>query len=63
MGAKWQIVDDSYLRLLEEADARELHELIEANRAIDHEAVLGAPGGRLLDVVSRVHPDIPKAAP
>ena len=33
MGAKWQIVDDSYLRLLEEADARELHELIEANRA------------------------------
>ncbi len=33
MGAPLQIADDSYLRLLEEADARELHELIEANRA------------------------------
>jgi ribosomal-protein-serine acetyltransferase len=32
MGGRWQITDDSYLRLLEEADARELHELIEANR-------------------------------
>lgn len=28
-----QIADDSYLRLLEEGDAREFHDLIEANRA------------------------------
>jgi ribosomal-protein-serine acetyltransferase len=33
MGGQLQIADDSYLRLLEEADARELHALIEANRA------------------------------
>lgn len=33
MGAQLQIADDSYRRLLEEADARELHALIEANRA------------------------------
>jgi ribosomal-protein-serine acetyltransferase len=33
MGGQLQIADDSYLRLLEEADARGLHELIEANRA------------------------------
>jgi len=33
MGGLLQITDDSYLRLLEEADARELHGLIEANRA------------------------------
>jgi ribosomal-protein-serine acetyltransferase len=33
MGDQLQIADDSYLRLLEEADARELHALIEANRA------------------------------
>ena len=32
MGGLLQIADDSYLRLLEEVDARELHELIEANR-------------------------------
>lgn len=32
MGGLLQIADDSYLRLLMEADARELHELIEANR-------------------------------
>jgi ribosomal-protein-serine acetyltransferase len=32
MGGQLQIADDSYLRLLEEADARGLHELIEANR-------------------------------
>ena len=33
MAGRLQITDDSYLRLLEEADARELHGLIEANRA------------------------------
>jgi ribosomal-protein-serine acetyltransferase len=33
MEGKLQISDDAYLRLLEEADARELHTLIEANRA------------------------------
>ncbi len=33
MGGQLQIADDSYLRLLEEADATELHALIEANRA------------------------------
>lgn len=33
MGGQFQIADDSYLRLLEEADAGGLHELIEANRA------------------------------
>ncbi len=33
MGDRLQIADDSYLRLLEEADATELHELIESNRA------------------------------
>lgn len=33
MGGQLQIADDSYLRLLEEADARGLHELIESNRA------------------------------
>jgi ribosomal-protein-serine acetyltransferase len=32
MGGQLQIADDSYLRLLEEADARGLHELIETNR-------------------------------
>jgi ribosomal-protein-serine acetyltransferase len=32
MECKLQIADDTYLRLLEEADATELHELIEANR-------------------------------
>lgn len=32
MGTQLQIADDSYLRLLEETDATELHELIEANR-------------------------------
>lgn len=32
MGSQLQIADDSYLPLLEEADARGLHELIEANR-------------------------------
>lgn len=32
MAGRLQITDDSYLRLLEEADARGLHELIEANR-------------------------------
>ncbi len=34
MGGQLQIADDSYLRLLEEADARGLHELIEANRVL-----------------------------
>lgn len=33
MGGQLQITGDSYLRLLEESDAGELHELIEANRA------------------------------
>jgi ribosomal-protein-serine acetyltransferase len=33
MAGRLYITDDSYLRLLEEADARELHGLIEANRA------------------------------
>ena len=33
MGGQLQIADDSYLRLLEEADARDLHDLIESNRA------------------------------
>jgi ribosomal-protein-serine acetyltransferase len=33
MEGKLQISDGAYLRLLEEADARELHTLIEANRA------------------------------
>jgi ribosomal-protein-serine acetyltransferase len=33
VGGRLAITDDSYLRLLEEADARELHGLIEANRA------------------------------
>jgi ribosomal-protein-serine acetyltransferase len=33
MGCQLQIADDSCLRLLEEADANELHELIESNRA------------------------------
>ncbi len=33
MAGRLQITDDSYLRLLEEADADELHGLIEANRA------------------------------
>lgn len=33
MGGQLQIAEDSYLRLLEESDARGLHELIEANRA------------------------------
>jgi ribosomal-protein-serine acetyltransferase len=33
MGSLLQITDDSYLRLLEEADADELHRVIEANRA------------------------------
>jgi ribosomal-protein-serine acetyltransferase len=33
MAGRLQITDDSYLRLLEEADSRELHGLIEANRA------------------------------
>ena len=32
MEGLWQITDDTHLRLLEEADARELHEVIEANR-------------------------------
>jgi ribosomal-protein-serine acetyltransferase len=32
MGARLQVTDNSYLRLLEEADAKWLHELIEANR-------------------------------
>jgi ribosomal-protein-serine acetyltransferase len=32
MGGQLQIAEDSYLRLLEESDARGLHELIEANR-------------------------------
>lgn len=33
MGGMLQITDGSYLRLLQEADAQELHALIEANRA------------------------------
>jgi len=33
MAGRLQITDDSYLRLLDEADARGLHGLIEANRA------------------------------
>jgi ribosomal-protein-serine acetyltransferase len=33
MGGQLQIAEDSYLRLLEEADARGLHGLIESNRA------------------------------
>jgi ribosomal-protein-serine acetyltransferase len=33
MAGRMQIADDSHLRLLDEQDARELHELIEANRA------------------------------
>ena len=33
MGGQLRIADDFYLRLLEEADAMELHELIESNRA------------------------------
>jgi hypothetical protein len=33
MGGQLQITDGSYLRLLEEADARELHGLIRASRA------------------------------
>jgi ribosomal-protein-serine acetyltransferase len=33
MAGRLQITDDVYLRLLDEADAQELHELIEANRA------------------------------
>jgi ribosomal-protein-serine acetyltransferase len=33
MGSQLQIAEDSYLRLLEEGDAMELHALIEANRA------------------------------
>jgi ribosomal-protein-serine acetyltransferase len=32
MGPQLQIADDAWLRLLEEADAKGLHELIEANR-------------------------------
>jgi ribosomal-protein-serine acetyltransferase len=33
MPCRLQIIDDAYLRLLEEADAPELHALVEANRA------------------------------
>jgi ribosomal-protein-serine acetyltransferase len=33
MGGRLQITGGSYLRLLQEADAQELHALIEANRA------------------------------
>lgn len=33
MAGRLQVTDEAYLRLLEEADARELHGLIEANRA------------------------------
>lgn len=32
MPCRWQITDDTYLRLLTEADATELHALIESNR-------------------------------
>lgn len=33
MACRLQITDDSYLRLLDEADTQELHKLIEANRS------------------------------
>jgi ribosomal-protein-serine acetyltransferase len=33
MQGRWPVTDDAYLRLLDETDAQELHELIEANRA------------------------------
>ena len=55
MPCQWQITDDTYLRLLSEADAAELHALIESNRTYLARWLPWAAGQTFEDTLGFIH--------